>query len=395
MAMRNVLVVARWEFLRYVKLKQQALSLAVMMAIGAGGGFVGNMVAKSRSKPVKVALVNVERLGAPAPVADGVTWRQTQEDETALRAQLDAKDIAGYVVIESPDSIRIVLREKATWPTRVQNAMTQIRRQRLVAALGITPAQLAALSSEMGVETRYTKQRRASEKSDKVVAFGVLFLVFTGVITGVSYLFTGITGEKQTRVTESILSSISPQEWLDGKIFGQLAVALVSVLNLVLSMVALAIAVAIIFRDKVAGMSLPAVNPLLAMQVVVLVLLGMVLWYVILGAFTATIDDPNNSMRSASLMLPMLPLFLGFIIQDKADSLLATVLSQFPLTSYAVLPVRMAVTSPAWWEFPLATVILVATIALLRRVAGRIFTVGVQMYGKEPTWGEMWRAMVR
>ena len=96
MAMRNVLVVARWEFLRYVKLKQQALSLAVMMAIGAGGGFVGNMVAKSRSKPVKVALVNVERLGAPAPVADGVTWRQTQEDETALRAQLDAKDIAGY-----------------------------------------------------------------------------------------------------------------------------------------------------------------------------------------------------------------------------------------------------------------------------------------------------------
>ncbi|MCC6245976.1 MAG: ABC transporter permease [Gemmatimonadaceae bacterium] len=395
MAIRNVLVVARWEFLRFVKLKQQALSLAVMMALGAGGGFIGNMVAKSRSKPVTVALVNAERLGAPAPLADGVTWRPTQADETALRTQLDAKDIAGYVVIESPDSIRIVLREKATWPTRVQSAMTQIRRQRLVAALGITPAQLAALSSEMGVATSYTKQRRASERSDKAVAFGVLFLVFTGVITGVSYLFTGITGEKQTRVTESILSSISPQEWLDGKIFGQLAVALVSVLNLVLSMVALAIAVAIIFRDKVAGMSLPAVNPWLVVQVVVLVLLGMVLWYVVLGAFTATIDDPNNSMRSASLMLPMLPLFLGWIIQDKADSLLATVLSQFPLTSYAVLPVRLAVTSPSWWEFPLATVILVVTIALLRRLAGRIFTVGVQMYGKEPTWGEMWRAIVR
>jgi len=114
------------------------------------------------------------------------------------------------VVVLSPDSLRVVLRDKATWPARVRNACTTSRLERKLADLNITPAALAALSSQAVLTTDYTQRKRNGVAGDKAVAFGVLLLVFMGVITGVSYLFTGITGEKPLRVTESISSSIFP-----------------------------------------------------------------------------------------------------------------------------------------------------------------------------------------
>lgn len=57
--------------------------------------------------------------------------------------------------------------------------------------------------------------------------------------------------------------------------------------------------------------------------------------------------------------------------------------------------IRLAITSTAWWEFPVAVLLLVVTIGVFRRIAGKVFAVGVQPYGKEPSWGEMWRAVLR
>jgi ABC-2 type transport system permease protein len=45
----------------------------------------------------------------------------------------------------------------------------------------------------------------------------------------------------------------------------------------------------------------------------------------------------------------------------------------------------------AWWEVPLALVLLVAAIWIFRRAAGKIFAVGMLMYGKEPSVREIWR----
>jgi ABC-2 type transport system permease protein len=390
---RQVLAVARWEFLRFVKLKQQLVSFAVMTGAGLLFGAAGYFIAKARSKPVNVALVGAERLGMPMPKVDAVTWKTATGDEDALRRQLAAKTLDGYVVIVSPDSAQIVLREKARWPSHVRDAMSQARQVRAVQESGITPQQMAALQAQMRFGTTYTKQKRDSDSADEAVAFGILFLVFAGVMSGAGYLFTGITGEKQLRVTDAVLSAIPPRAWLDGKILGQLAVALVGIVNTVISLGALGGAVLFVFGDKLPAFEIPWPAPLVLVQVLVLVLLGLVLWYAILGAFTSTIDDPNDSMRSTVLLLPMLPMYLAWLIKAKSDSALAIGLSTFPLTSYAALPVRLATTTTSWWEFPVAVVLLVGAIWLARVLGGRLFAAGVQMYGKEPNWREMFAAM--
>jgi len=388
-----VRAVARWEFLRFLKPRQQLISFCVTIAISALLGGAGYVINKSKAKPVTVGLVGIERLGAAPPPVDRLTWKTDIRDESVLRDLLVTKAIEGYVVIVSADSARVVLRDKAKWPDRVLIALDSLRSAGMLASSGISPAQLAALRSRIALATSYTLRTSDSSGGDKALAFGILLLVFTGVITGVSYLFTGITGEKQLRVTESVLSAISPQAWLDGKILGQMGVAIVGIFTTFSSLSLVAATAWFVLRDRLPPFAMPNVSGLHALQVVLLVLLGMLLWYAALGAFTSTIDDPNNSMRSTSLMLPMLPIWLAWTLQDKADSVLASVLSVVPFTSYAVLPVRLATTTPAWWEFPLAVLLLVCTIWLVRRAGGRLFAAGVQMYGKEPGWREMWRAL--
>lgn len=389
---RQVAAVARWEFLRFIKLKQQLISFAVMTGLGIAVGGIGYFVAKSRAKPVKVAIVGSERFGGTVPTVDRVTWR-TGSDEAALRREVVAKTLDGYVVVVSPDSARIVLRDKAKWPERVQAAFAAARRAQAMQTAGITPEQLAALQQQMGFTTSYTSRKKDTTGADEMVAMGILFFAFAGIMSGAGYLFTGITGEKQQRVTDAILSAIPPGAWLDGKILGQLAVALVGIVSSVVSLSVLGGGMWVVFGDKLPAFDIPWPAPAVVAQVVVLVLLGLLLWYVLLGAFTSTIDDPNDSMRSTVLLLPMLPLYLAWLIKAKSDTALATGLAVFPLTSYAALPVRLATTTPAWWEFPVAVTALVATIWGARILGTRLFAAGVQMYGKEPGWREMWQTM--
>jgi ABC-2 type transport system permease protein len=389
----QIFAVARWEFLRFVKLKQQMISFAVMLGVGLAFGAAGYFIAKSRAKPVKVALVAPEKFGGTLPAVEGVAWQRPTTDEAALTRQLAAKTIDGYVVVLSPDSARIVLREKAKWPTRVREAFTAARRQAAMQQSGITAEQLAALQASMSFATTYTKQKRDTDGADEAVALGILFFVFAGVMSGAGYLFTGITGEKQMRVTDAILSAITPAAWLDGKILGQLAVALVGIVNSVVSIGVLGGGALLLFGDKIGPIDIPLPGAAVVAQVIVLVLLGLVLWYALLGAFTSTIDDPNDSMRSTVLLLPMLPMYLAYLMKAKSDTALAVGLSTFPLTSYAALPVRLATTTPAWWEFPVAVALLLGAIWLARLLGGRLFAAGVQMYGKEPSLREMFAAM--
>ena len=62
---QQVLEVARWEFARFVKWKQQLVGLALMLALGVGGGVVGRAVKRAELKPVPVAVVG----GDAAPFA--------------------------------------------------------------------------------------------------------------------------------------------------------------------------------------------------------------------------------------------------------------------------------------------------------------------------------------
>jgi ABC-2 type transport system permease protein len=90
-------------------------------------------------------------------------------------------------------------------------------------------------------------------------------------------------------------------------------------------------------------------------------------------------------------MLPVLPQVVALAVLRDPDSMLSRGLALFPLTSVPALPVRMVLSDPGALEIAASIALLAGAIWLTRRIAGRIFEVGMLLYGKEPTWREMAR----
>jgi len=194
-------------------------------------------------------------------------------------------------------------------------------------------------------------------------------------------------------VTEQMLAMVSPQVWIDGKLIGLTGAALVGTTITFGGLAILTRGLPLLLGRTSFAMP-PIASDYGTLGLILLVtLLGVLFWYAFMAAVAATIDDPNSSTRTLLLFVPMLPLGVAFALFRKADSTLAQVLGVFPLTSMAVLPLRLVLTTVAWWEVPLALMLLAAAAWACRRMAGRIFGTAMLMHGKEPSLREMVRWM--
>ena len=94
-----------------------------------------------------------------------------------------------------------------------------------------------------------------------------------------------------------------------------------------------------------------------------------------------------------SLTLPItIPIILAIYIMiaviENPNSWLATWSSIFPLFSPIVMPARIAF-EPAWWELGVSMLVLLVTAIFFVWLSGRIYRVGILMYGKKVTFKEL------
>ncbi|MDX2153437.1 MAG: ABC transporter permease [Bryobacteraceae bacterium] len=387
--MRATWEVARWEFLRYLKLRDIVLSFAMVVAIGLGFDLFKSF-AERVSPDIAVAVVGGERMALPLREESKVKLQPAAgRDEAALRQLVMDKKLDGVLILDTADSARVISRSRAGWVGELREALTAARRQERLQASGISPQQLAQISAPVRFDWLPANPKRDTNKSGAALAGILIGLMLMSVFVGNAYLFAGITGEKQQRVTEQVIAAISPQAWIDGKILG---IAGFSLLYMVVYVVAGFLAVltpALLGRSV--ELPVQATNPVLFLQFVTLSFLGLLFWFAFFGAVAATIDDPHTSQRGVFLFFPMLPMITAFYGLKDPDMPLMKVLGALPVSSPAVLSMRLTTSEVAWWEFPLAVVLLVAGIWVLRLAAGKIFAVATLMYGKEPTWREVWR----
>lgn len=386
--------VARWEFRRFVKPKQLLVSVLLTLVGGAAGYGAMRIVRSARAEPVTVAVIGGETLGLGATtVGDRVSLvPQEAAAEAALRDSVAARALDGLLVVHEaggPIVAELVARRDPPWRMELEAALTAAARERRLAARGLAAADLATLLAPVSLTVRQPAGDPATAgRGERVLTILVLALSFVGVMSGMGFIFAGITGEKQQRVTEQLVAIVPPQRWVDGKILGLAGVAMVNTLVTALGFVVLFGIVAVV---RGTSLSLHLDRPLLVPLLVLLPLLGFLLWFTFLCAVAATIDDPNTSAKGSLLLLPMLPLAIAGVLFTRADSTVAQAFGVFPLTAPAVLPVRLLLADVAPWEVPLALVLLLLTIWLLRRAAGKIFATGILMYGKEPSLREIWR----
>ncbi len=216
------------------------------------------------------------------------------------------------------------------------------------------------------------------------IMFIVVFL--TGIQLGSSFLMSSIIEEKTNRLIELLLTTLTPEQLLSGKIIGLGALALVQLL--IWTMIAL---VAYLLTQNLEAMqdfSLP-------LDVLLVAFVYFVLTYFfyssLLTGIGAVVDSEEESRQYAGIVSLALfvPLFFLFSFLSDPSGPIPTLLSYIPFTAAMSVSIRVvfgAITLPEL----LASmgVLLVSTLVVIWASA-RVFRFGILMTGKRVTLREV------
>ena len=387
-----VITVALWEFGRFFRWRDQLLALGLALVGACIGYFSSKIIAADKPKAATVAVINTTGIVVASPPGARVNLIPPGTfDEAGLRQQVQDGKLDGLLIWKEKLSAEVVVKKEPPWKAELEQLITQSKTSAEVIRTGVAVAAVSDILNPVKLEVKYFDDTQARRNKLAKVAAGVCVggVVF-GTFFALAFLFTGITGEKQQRVTEQIVSAIGPQAWIDGKVLGVSMTAVAQITTYGLIGVGL-LAAFMLWRGKNPALLFEGFSPTVALIAVVMGVGSLALWNCFFAGVAATINDPNTSAKSGLMFLPMLPTAFGFAALNNPDSTLMKVTTLLPGTSSAVLPARMAMTEVHPWEIAVAILLLAIAIWVMRLLAGRIFAAGILMHGKEPSIKEMWR----
>ncbi|MCH5329934.1 MAG: ABC transporter permease [Alistipes sp.] len=254
------------------------------------------------------------------------------------------------------------------------------------------------------------------------VGFALGMILYMFLIIYGAMVMQSVIEEKSSRVLEVMVSSVRPYQLMLGKILGVAAVAAVQIVIWgVLICGTCAVALPMIIPSDVAESveafqsgAVEAVSADVDMEVLKVVstlsdtgyvasifawlLLFMVGGYLLYSALFAAIGSSVDSVQDASqfqtiLMMPIIiSIFVMMTIMNDPASPVAVWCSYIPFTSPIVMMARIPSGVPLW-EIAVSLIILYATFAGTVWAAAKIYRVGIFMYGKKPTFKELWKWM--
>jgi len=381
---RRIWAVARFEFARYFKWKQELLTLGLMLVVfllATAWPAVATLFEKER----RIAFVAEGAL----PEQQGIVYTRIapEESESALAALGERWD---GVLLPDGETLALRVADRASWQEDVAAGLAGWLRSRRLESLPLDEGQRALLLAEPQIRIALQDEGESPQSGGGFVAVALIPLLAVGLMSGAALMMMAITAEKQQRVTEQLLTVMTAGEWMLGKIIGITLFGLKTVLSTGVVLISVFALGALVTGGD---FTLPEAAPLPLLNALLFLVLGLLLANCFLAGFSATVDDPQHSSRGIVMFLPMLPIVFCFSVQGSPNSALSVFLSLFPLTSYVAMPVRMAEAVVPLWQWVLSLALLLGTIWGMRNMAVRLFAMGIQSYGKEPGWGDIWRAI--
>jgi ABC-2 type transport system permease protein len=205
------------------------------------------------------------------------------------------------------------------------------------------------------------------------------------------YLIEGLGDEKESRLIEVLLSSVSPRQLLTGKVLGLGAAGLVQVVVWLASLPLLLNLASSTIGGFFGTIQLPA-------NFLVLGIIYFILGYLLFAALSAGVGAISPSAREGQplamiyAMLVFVPLWFASLLFIFPDSPIWVVLTIFPLTAPVAVMLRLGVTGIAAWELATSLAVMVLSIIGALLLSVKAFRVYLLMYGKRPGWGEIIRS---
>ncbi|MGO2082848.1 ABC transporter permease [Vagococcus sp.] len=397
--MNKFWVVALETYKKHVKTVSfitMVLAPFLLIAISLGGGYFASKLASTDSLAVVSELPEI-REGFMAQGKNDFDFdKKINTIETAQKA-LKEDDIDGYLSIKKEGDVLVsefVSKDSLGMDDqqKFQSYLNNMQISLNSAKLDLSSAEVATLFKTATIKDRqvnFENNKMTNKKSNRMamtmVGFFVVLAMYMIVILYSSITAQEVASEKGTRIMEVILSSTTAAKHFYGKIVGISLVILTQVsIYLIAGIGAYLFAkdtdfVSSMLKDLPLG---DLVKGLLGYNL--LFLLFGVLIYTILSAFMGSLVTRSEDAPKAAapvtylIMVASLPVLMLGTAQP--DHLLIKIFSYIPFFSSFSMPIRIANDSVMQWEIVLSLGLLIVAIAILLKVAARVYKSTVLIY---------------
>jgi ABC-2 type transport system permease protein len=215
--------------------------------------------------------------------------------------------------------------------------------------------------------------------------FAILFMI--SIFTSSGFMLQSVSEEKENRVMEILLSSVSSRQLLIGKVLGLGAAGL---LQIVIWLTTIKI------FTEIASVNIPALEDLnISFGVVFFGLLYFMMGYLLFAILMVGIGSIGSTAKESqglSMLITMpgglLPFYI-FIFLQETEGAIFTALTLFPLTAPVMGMIRISAHTIAGWEIALSLAILTGSIVISMCAAAKVFRACLLMYGKRPALREI------
>jgi ABC-2 type transport system permease protein len=216
-----------------------------------------------------------------------------------------------------------------------------------------------------------TPQRDANNLLTFFLPYGVTMLFYIVLLSAASLLLSSVAKEKENRVMEILMVSVTPMQLLSGKIIG------LGLLGLLQIIVWVGTGRILLARSGT-SFNLPIVFQLptsFLIWGVLFFLLGYAVYASLMAGLGALVPNLREASQATIIVIfPLIiPVALISVLINEPDSILAVILSLFPLTSPVAMMTRLSAGSVPLWQTLLAAVLLAVTAIFVVRAVARMF----------------------
>jgi ABC-2 type transport system permease protein len=402
-------------FLPIILMSHDAKSVAPrVLILDATQQGLGKFVARSMA-----VMQNTQEDASTADVRiiDPGSLNQARDSATA---EVSRRLASGFIVLDSTtlrgDTVDYSGRhadsraDRIATATAIRSGLVAWRLQQNGVPTASVDSVITAPLPALRAETINDKGRDAATPAKAIVATFVAFFLYMSILLYGQSMLSGVIEEKMSRVSEIVISSVKPEILLAGKVIGVTAVGLTQQIVWIGGSIALIAARASLFgapaianaQASGAGGGFESSDMLAAVvatpwswviAVLLFLLLGILFYGALYAAVGSTVGSEQDARQAATpvIMLIVLTAVLISPTVNNPTSQLALVTSMLPFSSPIIMPIRMALTDVPVIQVVGSLLILFASCLGAVWVAGRIYRVGLLMYGKRPTFAELRR----
>jgi len=346
------------------------------------------------------------------------------QDHAVLRVQRD--EILGYLALGpatlAGDSVRYEGRN-ANAHNDVDAIRLAVRSQVLALRMereGIDARKVAEFQRfplELHTQRIGDKGReKANQLSAIFLGYAVALLLYMMIVIYGQAIMRSVLEEKTTRVAEVVVSSVNTDILLAGKILGVGLVAITQVLSwVVLSVLAMTYASPYLFGDQgraaavasaagtvgaanspglgLLALGIPPIPLWAAVALFCCFVMGFIFYaslFAAVGAMVNSQEDVQQAATPVMLLLVSSVIFMGPIMANPGSTMART-MSMLPTSAPIIMPLRITLVPVPWIEVVGALSGVAAACAAAIWISGRVYRVGLLMYGKKPSLAELAR----